>query len=279
VSSEYYTKAFYEAHRNGAIRSAEAMVPLVLKLLAVRSAVDVGCGDGSWLAVFQKFGVEEILGVDGGYIDRDLLQIPEECFQAVDLTKPFHLERVFDLAVSLEVAEHLPAHSARVFVECLTRLAPVVLFSAAIPNQGGNNHLNEQWPEKWAELFKAHDYLPIDCIRKRVWQNDAVEWWYAQNTLLFARASFIEGSLALSAELEQTNLGQLGLVHPRQFLHLQGLHREAIVRAERLSLPSGVRAALRLLLVCLRNAIWNRLASPMRPPKKTGTPIKLPIKS
>ena len=114
------------------------MVPLVLQLLPVRSVVDVGCGDGSWLVVFRKLGVKEILGIDGEYVDPGLLQIPQDCFQAFDLAKPFSLGRVFDLAVSLEVAEHLPAECAPGFVECLTRLAPSVLFSAAIPFQGGD---------------------------------------------------------------------------------------------------------------------------------------------
>lgn len=93
------------------------MVPLVLQLLPVRSVVDVGCGDGSWLSVFRKLGVTDILGVDGEYVDQDILQIPQDCFQALDLTKPFRLQRAFDLAISLEVAEHLPPDCAPAFVE------------------------------------------------------------------------------------------------------------------------------------------------------------------
>src|SRR4029077_1297520 len=116
------------------------------------------------------------------------------------------------------------------FVECLTRLAPSVLFSAAIPFQGGANHLNEQWKEKWAALFQGHGYLPVDSIRRLVWQNDAVEWWYAQNTLLFARADLIESNQALKLEFERTDHNQLSVVHPRQFLHQQELHRQALLR-------------------------------------------------
>ena len=282
MGSEYYTKEFYEARREGALRSAEVVVPLVLKLLAARSVVDVGCGDGNWLAVFHKLGAEKIIGIDGGYVDPNLLQIPPDCFQAFDLTKSFVLGRTFDLAVSLEVAEHLPADCAPIFVECLTRLAPVVLFSAAIPFQGGANHINEQWPEKWVGLFKEHGYLPIDCIRKRVWQNEAVEWWYAQNMLVFARANVLERNTALKAEFERTNVNQLALVHPRQFLHLHALHREAVVRAEQQALPSGVREALRLLLVCLKNSLKSRrssIAGRTMDLHKDQTPADSPLKS
>ncbi|MGH9429782.1 MAG: glycosyltransferase, partial [Terriglobia bacterium] len=173
-------------------------------------------------------------------------------------TKPFDLGRVFDLVISLEVAEHLPGDCAPAFVECLTHLAPFVLFSAAIPFQGGDHHVNEQWPDKWAGFFQKHDYVPVDFIRKRVWKNDAVEWWYAQNTLLFVQAGLLESNPALKAEFEQTHPDQLCLVHPRQYL-------DSVVPAQP---PAwGVRSASQLLLICLRNAVGRRLYSILK--KKT----------
>jgi SAM-dependent methyltransferase len=264
MSSELYSKAFYERLRDGATRSAEVMAPLVLQLVPARSVVDVGCGDGSWLAVFRKLGVDDVLGIDGGHVDRSLLQIPQERFRALDLTKPIALGRTFDLAISLEVAEHLPPDSASVFVEGLTRLAPAVLFSAAIPFQGGDHHVNEQWPDKWADHFKQYDFLPVDFIRKRVWKNDAVERWYAQNALLFANANLIENNAALKGEFERTTLDQLCLVHPRQYLYLQDCYREAAARGEQPRQPSGVREASRFMLVCLRNALKKRIDSIFR---------------
>lgn len=253
VHSEPYTEAFYKQFRDGARRSAEVIVPLVLQLIPVRSVLDVGCGDGSWLSVFLNLGVEDVFGIDGDYVARDILQIPQNRFHAVDLTKPFSLGRIFDLAMSLEVAEHLPADCAAGFVERLIHHAPLVLFSAAIPMQGGTNHINEQWPDQWAALFREHGYLPVDCIRKRVWRNDSVECWYAQNTLLFVQSNLLESNATLKAEFEQTNMNQLCLVHPRQYRTL-----EAVVRAQP-RLPSGVREATRLLLVSFRNAAKGRL--------------------
>jgi len=259
MGSEYYTKEFYDLLRDGATKSAEVIAPLVLQLLPVRSVVDIGCGDGSWLAIFRRLGVGEILGVDGEYVNRDSLQIPPDRFQALDLTKPFVLDRVFDLAVSLEVAEHLPAEFAPVFVECLTRVAPLILFSAAIPFQGGVNHINEQWPDKWADLFGRHGYLPIDFLRKRIWQNDSVEWWYAQNTLLFASPALLQEHAVLRVELDATNPSQLSLVHPRQYLSLEAKYREAASSAEHPRAPSGLREASSIFLSCLRNAIRKRI--------------------
>lgn len=241
-----YTKNYFELMRSGSLRSAEVVVPLVLGLVPAQSVVDIGCGDGTWLRVFRNAGINEVLGVDGEYVGDDFLQIPKQCFRAMDLKRPFSLERTFDLAISLEVAEHLPAECAASFVESLTRLAPVVMFSAAIPFQGGQHHINEQWPQRWADLFRGHGYLAIDAVRKRIWNNDAVDWWYAQNTLLFARAEAIETNGELKREFEQTNLGQLSLVHPRNFLRFDG------------AAPVRVFQALRLLFVALRNSFrWR----------------------
>ena len=259
MPSEYYTKSFFETQRNGVKQSAEIMVPMVLQLVPARSVVDVGCGDGSWLSVFRKLGVDDVLGIDGDYITPDLLQIPQDRFRAVDLTKLFSLGRVFDLAISLEVAEHLSPECAPVFVESLTRLAPLVLFSAAIPLQGGNHHINEQWPDYWAKLFHEHGFLTVDFIRKRIWQDDSVDSWYSQNTLLFVQANLLENNALLKVEFERTNPRQLSLVHPRQYAYVHSLYRKAAFRADNPPPPSGLREASLLFLVCLRNAIRWRL--------------------
>ena len=253
MSSEHYTKSFYLEMRNGTKLSAEVIVPIVLQTIPARSVVDVGCGDGTWLAAFHNLGVNDILGIDGDYVQAEDLQIAPKYFQPLDLSKPFHLGRHFDLAISLEVAEHLPENSASTFIESLTRLAPAILFSAAIPRQGGNNHINEQWQTFWATLFRKHDYLPIDFIRGRVWQNQSVDWWYAQNTILFAEAKYVKSNPTLQAEIEKTNLDQLNIVHPRSYLE-----------ALRAAAPTdrGVRHAAKQLLGSLKNALNRRTSFP-----------------
>lgn len=142
---EAYSKRFFEQVHAQVRDSAREIVPLVVDLLNPARVVDVGCGTGTWLATFAEHGAA-ILGLDGEYVDRSLLDIPEDRFVAVDLAQPFQLDGRYDLALCLEVAEHLPADRAASLVDLLTGLAPTVLFSAAIPLQGGVNHVNEQWP-------------------------------------------------------------------------------------------------------------------------------------
>ncbi|XEC93657.1 class I SAM-dependent methyltransferase [Paenibacillus tarimensis] len=213
-----YVKEYYEWQHDGTLSSAKEIVPFVLEYIQPQSVIDVGCGLGAWLSVFQEYGVQQIFGVDGAHIDPSMLKIPQNRFSAVDLEKPFHSNAKFDLVVSLEVAEHLPVASARTFIDSLVKLGPAVLFSAAIPFQGGLNHINEQWPEFWARYFLKHGYEAVDCIRKRIWDNKNVEWWYAQNMLIFAKRDDILNNPVLKKEYENTHVSQLSLVHPRQYL-------------------------------------------------------------
>jgi SAM-dependent methyltransferase len=232
-----YTTEFFASHHAGALRSARVVVPLVMELVAPRSVVDVGCGDGTWLSVFYEHGITDVYGVDGEYVDRASLEIPRERFHSHDLCRPLPLSRRFDLAMSLEVAEHLPAEAADEFVASLVRLAPIVLFSAAAPYQGGEHHVNEQWPAYWSERFAHYNFLPVDCLRRRIWANPDVEWWYAQNVFLYVERQRLETDLILKRHYETAGPVPLALVHPRRFvewvewgLHLCGAEPSAAAR-------------------------------------------------
>lgn len=173
----------------GAKRSANVIVPMVITAYQPRSVIDVGCGVGTWLSVFAAYGVERILGIDGDYIDRSQLAIPERCFLARDLASQllWFAER-FDLAVCLEVVEHLPGERADGFIEDLTDLSDRVLFSAAVPGQGGTNHVNEQPLSYWQERFARHGYRMVDELRPVIAGDSRVDWWYRQNIVVFERS-------------------------------------------------------------------------------------------
>src|SRR5262245_61781409 len=130
--------------------SAAVIAPILVELVAPASVLDVGCGTGSWLRAFPD-GVTT-LGLD---------RLPEDevdgDYRRTSLVDPFDVG-TFDLAMCFEVAEHLPASSAPGLVASLTRAAPVVAFSAAIPGQDGTGHLNCQWADHWRDQFAACGY-------------------------------------------------------------------------------------------------------------------------
>lgn len=169
-----YSPEFFDSIREGSQRSAAAVVPLVVEQFAPSTVVDVGCGEGLWGKAFEDAGCE-VLGLDG----HDAPLIPA---QAVDLTDTLPtFEHDFDLAVCLEVAEHLPLERAETFIAELCGLSHTILFSAAVPGQGGTGHLNEQWPPYWAELFMANGFSCSDQLRWDLWYDERVCWWYRQN--------------------------------------------------------------------------------------------------
>jgi SAM-dependent methyltransferase len=167
--------------------AAEQVLPVLFEIYKPSSILDVGCGLGNWIEVAKKLSGAKIIGVDGDYVDRRLLKIEENEFVEKDLTKPFDLNRKFDLAICLEVAEHLPEASAEGFIKSITNHSDVIMFSAALPGQGGQHHINEQWPSYWQEHFNNCGFEMMDFFRFKIWNNPKIEYWYKQNLFLVVR--------------------------------------------------------------------------------------------
>jgi SAM-dependent methyltransferase len=246
-----YSAGFYDDIDQMSRDSAGAIVPWLVDALAPKSVVDVGCGRGAWLAAFVATGIDDALGLDGDYVERPSLHIDPSSFRAVDLVAPPDLGRTFDLALSLEVAEHLPADQADGFVGLLTSLAPVVVFSGAVPGQGGTHHVNEQWPAYWARRFEAKGYATIDAVRPRFWDDPRVAYYFAQNIVVYARDD-VAAQVASDLGARVADDEPLGLVHPG----LLAVVRDAS-KAKPSSLPS-VRSLLRAFPGAVRRSIDHR---------------------
>lgn len=211
-----YSSEFFDSLRDGSRRSAEIIVPLILNLFRPSSVIDIGCGTGSWLSIFKKHGLD-ILGVDGDYIDSNSLEVPQEYFVRADLSKPLKIDRTFDVVMSLEVAEHLEAEYADQFVDNLIAHGSFIVFSAAIPFQGGTHHVNEQWPDYWAAKFAARGFTCIDYLRPKIWNCPDVESWYAQNLFFYIQEEKLFTSKFLSLKLFKCKT-PLRLIHPHAYV-------------------------------------------------------------
>jgi hypothetical protein len=167
-----------------------------------KSVIDFGCCNGIWLKGFKDIGVKRVLGIDL-YVPRDVLVIDQDEYIEHDLNDvPFFVDEEFDLALCLETAEHLKPASSDGLVESLCKASPVVLFSAAVPNQGGSGHINEEWPEFWRDIFHIHGFVVIDCIRDKIWDGPPYKAppWYCQNTLVFVKETELHKYPKLVAE-------------------------------------------------------------------------------
>lgn len=235
MTSKSYNDDFYTDHSQMSISSAEEIIPKVLDYIKPSSVIDIGCGIGTWLQVWGKFGVNDILGIDGDYINRDKLLISNDKFIATNLEHGFESLRKFDIVTCLEVAEHINESEAEMFVNSLCNLGDVILFSAAIPGQEGTLHVNEQYPNYWQNLFWKNKFVPVDCLRKKIWSNEKVSTWYKQNILFYVKEMQLNKLEELKIEADKTDVTFLNLVHPEYFNYKcnKVLFYEGILRSPR----------------------------------------------
>jgi hypothetical protein len=179
-----YTTRYYHRISEGSIASARVVMQALADIgVKPGSIIDIGSGVGEW-----HNGHPDYTGVDYRVREEDLL-IPSDRFVECNLDhESLQMDRRFDLALCLEVAEHLKPSRAQGLVRMLCSLSDRVLFSAAIPHQGGTGHVHEAWQSYWAELFAgegfgaAEDQPDIrDCVD--------VEFWYRQNMVLYERSA------------------------------------------------------------------------------------------
>jgi 2-polyprenyl-3-methyl-5-hydroxy-6-metoxy-1,4-benzoquinol methylase len=229
-------------------QSAREVLPLVFSWLHPKNVLDVGCGNGSWLSVVRDLGIEDYLGLDGSHVLQENLQIPMQKFCPQNLQESFDLMQTYDLVISLEVAEHISETYADVFIENLVKHSNTILFSAAIPHQGGFMHFNEQYPTYWIEKFKKYDFECYDIVRQAIWNNENVQIWYRQNTLIFAN------SLSPIASLfRPVFLGNI--VHPNLYEQkaLQAQRAEKMEKGE-----LGISIPLKSLKRAFIKKLWKK---------------------
>jgi SAM-dependent methyltransferase len=213
-----YDERFYERQVASAIVSAEIYLKFLWQFFQPRSVLDVGCGRGAWLKVCHDLGSTALFGLDGRWNNQSLMIDPAIKFESIDLNKPFRLPEKVDLAITLEVAEHLAPATAAQFVQCLAEASDSVLFSAAYAGQGGIGHINEQPHSYWADLFAKLDFVPFDLFRSRFWGEENVCYWYRQNVFLYVRKDSAPYRQMKACGLrEMENIVFMNCIHPELF--------------------------------------------------------------
>lgn len=226
--------------------SAERILDIVMDYYRPASILDVGCGIGTWLKVARSRGILDIRGIEGSWIDNAKLQVEPRFVEVVDLENSFNLGRRFDLVISLEVAEHLSEGAADHFIESLTAHAPLVLFSAAIPYQGGDHHVNEQFLPYWANRFSRLNFRPVDVIRGKIWNEQPILWWLRQNVVLFAEQQLLARDERLHRAAEESAAYPLSLVHPDVYLHRMQIGMQAVAKMAQLAKAFGQGGVFRV---------------------------------
>lgn len=200
-----YGKNFYVSRESMTSYAAKTILSLVKKDADIKTVVDFGCGVGVWLKESENLGAINTLGIEGVWLDKEMYVADGELLQT-DLEKEIVLENKFDLAISLEVAEHISEDNSNLFIQSICSASDTVLFSAAVIGQGGNGHINEQNQSYWVHKFKEQGFGVHDVLRNEIWLDDQVPFWYKQNIFLFKKKT-------------SDTLGQmpLDIIHPDLF--------------------------------------------------------------
>ena len=186
--SQPYDPTFYSRHADGARRAGRAMLQALYAVHPFDSLVDIGAGTGQWLAAAKDLGATDLLGVEGPWVE-NISRDTDAPYTFVDLNEPLTLPRTFDVALSVEVAEHLHPEGTAAFVDSMTQLSDVCVFGAAAPRQRGQGHINARPASAWAREFQSRGFVCLDFFRPRFWSDPTVAPWYAQNTFLYVRAN------------------------------------------------------------------------------------------
>jgi len=218
--SNIYDSIFYKKVRSYSYIDGKIILPYILEWYDPKSVADIGCAEGTWLAIIKDLDDNiEIAGFDGNYIDKNKLEIDYRNFTAVDLDYIRDVGRRFDLVISTEVAEHLRPESSEQFIELLTSASDNVLFSAAIPGQGGDNHINEKWQSYWEQMFVTRGFIPDYSVRDFFWNDTKITNWRRQNIMFYTRNPMKINKPAGSIQLTD-------VIHPDFFEELRQSERE-----------------------------------------------------
>lgn len=192
---DIYNTEFFKNIDDSSVKGATIVLPYLFGFYMPNSVIDIGCGTGAWLRTSKELGVDIIYGVDINEEEEQNLFVPRDVIDIFDFSsllsqkEPFSHDR-YDLAISLEVAEHLDRKNAIPFIKYLTSFSDVVLFSAALPYQTGTHHVNCQPARYWSDLFKNEGYSCVDLFRRKLMfdpQLSDSDWWYGQNAFLYIR--------------------------------------------------------------------------------------------
>ncbi len=189
-----YDRRFFEewgARNRPYVETARYLTGLLYGMFKPRRMIDLGCGAGVYAAAFRASGVE-VVAVDGVAAPTEFA-VPGPV-EVRDLTVPFgNPWGPFDLALCLEVAEHIPEPLAPAFLETITGFSDTLVLSSAPPFQRGHHHVNEQpkryWIERLAARGFAYDRKRTGVISETFKADRPPLMWMCQQVSVYVRGS------------------------------------------------------------------------------------------
>lgn len=232
VNEARYPSAWHASFADVTSNSARLILSFLQNFVRLDSMLELGCGEAHWSANALSLGTQTVCAVDGPWNNKERLNVASSQYIEAEINRNFNVPGKFDMAICLEVAEHVDMNFATKTVSILSEASDVVLFGAAIPYQGGFGHINEQWPSWWNEKFLLAGFRPYDVIRPKFWNHPDIHYWYKQNTILYIREGAKNIDLEKLSSLKDWGNGEyvMDIVHPEKFLSVASYSEVSILR-------------------------------------------------
>jgi len=183
-----YSLEYYQALNREEGPQAKALAEAITELYHPQSVIDLGCATGLYLEPFTC----RVTGLDfskAAFDERVLRIAPQDCI-LFDLTNADFRPMKHDVALCLEVVEHIGCEHADTLVANICKASDTIGMTAAPPAQAGLNHVNCQPQSYWEEKFAQHgfkrDYHDEYQLVYAVWQVLHTVW-IIRNLMVFKK--------------------------------------------------------------------------------------------
>ena len=203
-----YNSSYHKNQSNKSYVYGKEIIPFLKESFSINSVIDIGSGICGFLKAANEFDIEDVIGVDGDYVNPNDLLVKKENFIPYNLENKLNLKRKFDLVVSLETAEHIDKKFAQTFIDTITSLGNLVLFSAAQIGQGGVNHVNCQSLQYWEDLFNLFNFEKhSNIVYEFTKDKEHISQWYRKNAVLYKKKKTLK---KIDIELPEIEIEDFG---------------------------------------------------------------------
>lgn len=183
-----YTEEYFKQIIEEEEGQADRLASYLISTYQPKSVVDFGCANGLYLEPFYNTGNIHVLGLDYSAEAVKMAKIPN--IVLTDLRQPYNTVSKFDLALCIEVLEHIEEEYADIVVENIINSSDIVIISPATIGQGGVGHVNLQYKKYWKEKFEKEGFQYMEKETKKLvdfMKSGYHMGWLVNNVMIFWR--------------------------------------------------------------------------------------------
>ena len=159
-----------------------------------QQVLDIGCGLGGYIRMFQEWGTPEVLGVDGSLPSDQFLS--DGNFLHHDLNQPLDLQRTYDLVLCITAIESIDAQTQEKVLEIIHRHSKDrIVFAAAEPNQQDSGYKNLSPLSHWLEAWQRLGWVP-DVFDSLAVRSLSTYSWLRRNLIVLVRADRFDAQVS-----------------------------------------------------------------------------------